>query len=214
MVMNSSILHSSYFKIKPLFYVLADPAFFNPNKCYDGTEILKKILDKTTWKMTLFVPWEHAHTAKIKSTEWVNVQYVNQSFYNGPEKYRMCLYERNLAMPKVDNVLASAIYLAIYMGYKNVELYGVEHSWTRDIYVNSKNQTCIRDRHFYDEDEVNENVIIDESGREMKFHEVLKMYMNYFPAYWELRELADKHDCRVINCTPNSFIDAFERKDI
>lgn len=211
MVMNAHILHPSYSELKPRYYVLADPTFFHPNACYDGTEVLKKILAETNWKMTLFVPWEHAHDVELKSTEWVTIQYVNQSWYFGPEQYREYLYEHNLAMPKVNNVLASSIYLAIFLGYKEVELYGVEHSWTRDLYVNKYNHTCIKDSHFFDEEEVEANVIIDGSGRPMKFHEVLQMYADYFPAYWELRELADKHHCHIINCAPNSFIDAFEK---
>ncbi len=211
MVMNAHILHPSYLELKPQYYVLADPAFFHPRKSYDGTAIVQCILKETNWPMILFVPWEHAHDVKLQSSEWVTIQYVNQSAYHGPEQYREYVYEHNLAMPEVNNVLASAIYLAIYMGYKNVELYGVEHSWTRDLYVSENNHTCIRDSHFFDREDVEANVIIDGAGRPMKFHEVLRLYADYFPAYWELRALADKHGCKIINCTPNSFIDAFER---
>ena len=211
MVMNSHVLHSSYIDLTPRYYVLADPAFFHPKKSYDGTGIVKRILTETTWPMTLFVPWEHAQRVNFPSTEWVTIQYVNQTRYVGPEQYRKYLYEHNLAMPEVNNVLASAIYLAIHMGYGQVELYGVEHSWTKDLYVNKNNHTCIKDSHFFDTDEVEANVIIDGTGRPMKFHEVLRLYADYFPAYWELRELADIHHCHIINMTPNSFIDAFER---
>lgn len=214
MVMNAHILHSSYMELKPKYYVLADPAFFYPRANYDGTKIVRKILEETTWAMTLFVPWEHTRGVELESTKWVTVEYVNQSLYNGPEQYREFVYEHNLAMPNVNNVLASAIYLSIYLGYSNVELYGVEHSWTRDIYVNDQNQTCMRDSHFYDKEVVTENVIIDANGYPMKFHEVLKLYMDYFPAYWELRGLAEKHNCHIVNCSPNSFIDAFEKRRI
>lgn len=211
MVMNSHVLHPSYFELKPRYYVLADPAFFHSRKSYDGTEILKRILDKTTWLLTLFVPWEHAHDVNLQSSKWVAIQYVNQSAYHGPEQNREYVYEHNLAMPEVNNVLASAIYTGIFMGYKYIELYGVEHSWTRDLYVNKNNHCCIKDSHFFDADEVEPHVIVDGKGQPMKFHEVLRMYADYFPAYWELRELADKHGCKIINYAPNSFIDAFER---
>lgn len=212
MVMNSHVLHPSYQELKPRYYVLADPVFFHPNACYDGTEVIKKVFEETRWEMTLFVSWEHTQDVIFPSSKWISVRRVNQCTYNGPEQYREYMYEHNLAMPEVNNVLASAIYLAIYMGYANVELYGVEHSWTKDLYVNNRNQTCIRDRHFYDKEEVCENIMVDEKGVPRKFHEVLHMYAVYFPAYWELRSMADKHHCQVYNCTPNSFIDAFERK--
>lgn len=211
MVMNAHILHSSYIELKPRYYVLADPTFFHPNACYDGTGIVQRILSETNWPMILFVPWEHARKVNLQSTKRVTIQYINQTRYVGPEQHREYVYEHNLAMPNVNNVLASAIYLAIYMGYEHVELYGVEHSWTRDLYVNKNNHTCIKDSHFFDTDEVEANVIIDGTGRPMKFHEVLRMYADYFPAYWELRDLADKHGCKIINYAPKSFIDAFER---
>ena len=212
MVMNSHVLHSSYQDLRPRYYVLADPTFFHPNACFDGTDVVKKIFEETNWPMTLFIPWWQTQDVKIESTQYVTVQRVNQSHFKGTEQYREYLYEHNLAMPEVNNVLASAIYLAIYLGYPEVELYGVEHSWTKDIYVNKNNHTCMRDKHFFDNEEVEANVIMNEYNRPLKFYEVLRMYAVYFPAYFELRELADKHKCQIWNCTPNSFIDAFDRK--
>ena len=212
MVMNAHVLHSSYSQIRPRYYVLADPNFFHPTLTYDGTGIVRQIFENTTWSMTLFIPWEHTRDINLKSTEYVHVKQVNEANYVGPEQYRQNLYEHNLAMPNVNNVLASAIYLAIYLGYAEVELFGVEHSWLKDVYVNENNDVCLRDSHFYDKENVQDMVFIFGNGKKQKYHEVLKMYMDYFPAYWELRDLADRHGCHVVNMTPNSFIDAFERK--
>ena len=211
MVLNSYVLHDSYKILKPRYYVLADPGFFT-GVSERTTLSLKKIFEETDWQMTLFVPWEHTKNIKLESTKFVQVEYVNQSNYVGPERYRHYLYEHNLAMPNVNNVLASAIYLAIYMGYKEVELYGVEHSWLRDVYVNDNNEVCLKDTHFYDKGVVKDMVFkSNDGGRNLKYHEVVKTYMEYFPAYWELRDLAEEHGCHILNMSPNSYIDAFER---
>lgn len=213
MVSNAHVLHPSYKELKPRYYVLADPAFFHPRANFNGLDIMKKILNDTTWSMTLFVPEEHTRNVTwLQSTEHVNIMRVNEAIYIGPEEHRQYCYDHNLAMPEVNNVLALAIYLGIYMRYQTIELYGVEHSWTRDIYVNADNHTCMRDSHFYDKKEVDENVIIDGDGRPMKFHEVLRLYASYFPAYWELREIADRKCVHILNRSLNSFIDAFEKK--
>ena len=64
------------------------------------------------------------------------------------ESKRQYCYDCNLAMPSVENVMVASLYIAIYLGYKTVELYGVEHSWTKSLYVNDHNQVCLHDDHF------------------------------------------------------------------
>lgn len=216
MVMNNHILHSSYFDLKPRFYVLADPCFFQniPNRV-DYRYIVDRILKETTWKMTLIVPWEHSKMTSIQSTEFVEILQVNEAVYSTKDEHQQWVYDHNLAMPDVNNVLALAIYTGIYLGYKELELYGVEHSWTKDLYVSHDNGTCLVDSHFFDKDkkeECNLNYFEKAGGGRMKFHEVLLLYASYFPAYWELREIADRKGVHILNCSPNSFIDAFEKK--
>lgn len=216
MVMNSHILHPSYFELKPRFYVLADPCFFKaiPNRV-DLRYVVDKILTETTWKMTLIVPWEWTHNVEITSTKYVEVLRVNEAVYPTKDEHQQWVYDHNLAMPEVNNVLALALYSAIFLGYNEIELYGVEHSWTRDLYVSHDNGTCLVDTHFYNQDtkdENNLNYFEKAGGGRMKFHEVLQLYASYFPAYWELREIADRKGVHILNCCTNSFIDAFEKR--
>ena len=50
------------------------------------------------------------------------------------------------------------------------------------------------------------------SGKTWKMHEILKALHKMFHSYHLLREYADYRGAKVFNLTPNSFIDAFERK--
>ena len=134
------------------------------------------------------------------------------TLYKGPEEYRQMCYNQNLAMPNVQNVLVAAIYLGIYLGYQTIELYGVEHSWTKNLYVNNENYVCINDNHFFDKDKIQDTYMLNVDGSHTKFHEVLREYADMFESYWELHKIAAEHQCRIVNMTPGSFIDAFERQ--
>lgn len=211
MVVNSYIQDPSYMSLKPKYYVIADPNFYKI--CNDD---INKIFKETIWDMVLFVPW--SHTCKydwLKSSDHISLVRVNgDSYYvNNSIEHRNWCYDHNLAMPPVYNVLNMAIYIAIYLGYKNVELYGVEHSWTKYLTVGEDNKLYRYDSHFYDSESVQKTVYVRAiDGSNHKLHEILEEYANVFKTYFELRELAERHGCQILNCTPGSFIDAFERK--
>lgn len=214
MVVNSHVLDESYSLLKPKYYVLADPSFFTSKEGYD---ILKAIANKTKWNMMLFVPDQHVkkcgYLQKIKSN-YINIIHYNGYEYYGPESKRQYCYDCNLAMPSVENVMVASLYIAIYLGYKTVELYGVEHSWTKSLYVNDHNQVCLHDDHFYDKEKISDRIFTKSDGSYFKTHEILKMYSRMFESYWEIKEIANRKGVEIVNYTPHSFIDAFVKKNI
>ena len=117
-------------------------------------------------------------------------------------------------MPKAQNVLVPSIFNAINMGYKEIRIYGADHSWLECIRVDNQNRVCLTDSHFYDKEKVKlEPWIKATPGREVyKMHEVLRDIAQMFDSYHQIRWYADKVGRRVVNCTKDSFIDAFERE--
>lgn len=215
MVLNGMVKSPFYQQLKPKYYVLADPGFFHTNKAFDGISMTREILEKTTWPMTLFVPWTHTRNVDwLQSTEFVQVVKVNDSNYFGPEEYRQYCYEHNLAMPNVENVLVMCLYIGMYIGYKDIHLYGFEHSWTRYLYVNNDNFVCLHDSHFYDSPNLQDEIQYKGDGQPFKMHEILRMYADMFAAYWDVRILANKKNVKIINYSPNSFIDAFGKEKV
>lgn len=208
MVVNSFVLDEAYKKVCPKYYVIADPNFFSVLH-----EVVEKIYKDTTWPMVLFVPQKNASQYEVFGSENIRVLPVNTSPYVGPTQYRDICYDQNLAAPPIYNVLNMALYIAIYLGYKQIELYGVEHSWTRFITVGDDNKVYRYDSHFYDKEKAEQIVYQREvDGSFPMLHEILEEYASLFKTYWELRELAERRGCRIINCTKGSFIDAFDRK--
>jgi hypothetical protein len=212
MVLNRHVLSDSYTTIKPRHYVLTDPHFFSYE---EGINILLQIEEKTVWNMKLYIPFSKK-TKKIianifNNNQYVKICYYNNLYFEGYKKIRFFLYNINLAMPRAQNVLAASIYIAICQGFRNIELYGVEHSWTKHLFVNELNKVCLFNPHFYDEEESIAKTWKEIHHEEATFFQALQMYALMFESYHFLREYADIKDCKIINCTKDSFIDAFEK---
>ena len=123
-------------------------------------------------------------------------------------------------MPRPHNVLVGSLFLSIRMGYKEVYVYGADHSWLKDIFVAEDNMVYLSQKHFYDNQVDSSDHYAGSNRRPMystdknevrKLHEVLYKFTVTFKSYWELERYASKKAISINNCTPNSFIDAFSR---
>lgn len=208
-VVNDFYKSPYYQKIKPQYHVLMDPLYFRKN------EDIKPFVDSVHWDMKLIVPyyaWKGVNMLRNMPNKHIEVIPCNMVSYNGFECFRNWIYQQGLAMPKAQNVLVASIFAGINMGYKEIRLYGVDHSWTESIRVNDKNEVCLTDSHFYDTEEVNLLPWHKASGEQYKMHEVLRDLAQMFDSYHQLRKYADFRDCKIVNCTKDSFIDAFNRR--
>lgn len=195
---------SPYYKmLKPAYYVIADPVYFEEN------ENIMHLVREVDWNMKLLVPyyaWKKIDLLRRCPNQFIEVVPYNTIIYNGFECFRNSVYKKGLSIPKVQNVLAASIFTGINMGYKEINLYGVDHSWTQTLGVNSMNQVCAVDYHFYDKEKPKFSPY-----NKIKMHELLRAFAFMFESYHFIRKYADYRGCRIINCTKDSFIDAFER---
>ncbi|MGV8134516.1 MAG: hypothetical protein AB2L20_04825 [Mangrovibacterium sp.] len=213
MVVNRHILSESYQTLKPRYYVLADPHFFDSP---EGLSLLERIRKETSWPMILFVPSWRKVIKKVKNifagSATVTVVPFNAMEYKGFRPVRFFLYRHNLSCPRVRNVMVAAIYTGICMKYQIIELYGTEHSWVKYLSVNEYNEVCLENPHFFDKNDAQVKTWRELFGEEEKLYRILQMYADMFEAYLELEEFAEQSFVEVLNCTKGSFIDAFKRK--
>lgn len=100
----------------------------------------------------------------------------------------------------------------INSGYKTIYLFGVDHSWTTQLCVNTLNQVCLRDLHYYDNKHVDLKPWLKGSGEPYKMHEVLRDLAHMFDSYHELQNYANYiNNTKIINKSKESFIDAFTK---
>lgn len=209
-VVNDFCRHRIFFSLKPKSYVLADPLFFNDTP--RAKEVME-LLNNVSWPMALYIPYacRKKFNGKITNSN-IKIILYHSLQYNGWKKIRNFLYRKGLSMPRPQNVLIPSIFIGINQGYKEIDLYGVEHSWTNEIRVDDKNQVCLVDSHFYDNSKPELKPWHKGSGEPVyKMHEILRDLAWMFDGYHQLQEYAESSDCKIVNCTPDSFIDAFKR---
>lgn len=200
---NSDILVS----LKPTFSIAIDPSTYR-DKNGGLLDLYIDAYNSIDWDLYILVPneFKNSYVHKRLKNDKIHPIYLNIAYAEGFKSFRHTVYRLNLGMPRVMNVLNAAIFSAINLGFKEVEVYGADHSWTIDLRVNSKNQTCVRDGHFFDE----ENHLRVMQGFDME--SILATWSNVFRIYKLLNVYAKSRGTTIINCTPSSFIDAFPRK--
>lgn len=209
MVVNRHVLSDSYSKIRPRYYVLADSHFF----CHsEGISIIEKIYKETTWEMFLFIPVSSNELKLPIANSNIHIVKYNTVSFRGFNCIRKFLYEHNLSMPIPQNVLVAATYIAVCLHYEKVELYGVEHSWTKNIFVDDENEVCMYNPHFFDQSKVSCQRVKDiQHDSNFTLHFLLRCYAQMFESYWDIQSFAKEKGVKIINKTKGSFIDAFPR---
>lgn len=219
LVVNGFANSELYLTLRPKYYVLVDPLYWDNSISNSDMEkereVLDKILINTTWKITMFVP---------KKGKLFLINYFNSNKniyiigYNDHElethwnNLNHWFYKKNLATIHFQNVLAASIFLGINMKYSKIYLYGTDHSWIKNIALNKYNDVCIKHDHFYDSEE--ELVPwMSNNGSIYKMHEILFDLHNIFKGYNKLKLYAESQNTTIINQTKDSFIDAFQKNN-
>ena len=207
-VVNDFYKSPWFYKIKPKYQVLADPLYFTKDSD------LQPFADAVKWDMKMMVPyaaWKRLKILRDMPNPQIEVLPYHKLSYKAFKIITTFLYKKGLSMPIAQNVVVAALFNLINMGYKEIRLYGVDHSWTESIRVNDHNQVCLTDSHFYDAEKVKLLPWKKCSGEQYLMHEVLRDLAQMFDSYHAIREYADKCGCRILNLTKGSYIDAFER---
>lgn len=201
-----------FFEIRPDYYVLADPLFFNSDSG-DNFVNLWNNLSKVSWPLTLCVPANHLKKARkmlVGTNAHIKFATFNFIGFEGFEWAEQTAFRSGLAMPRPRNVLIPAIMTALKAGYRNVYVAGADHSWTETLRVDDSNHVVSVQPHFYS-DSKSELKRSATQYMNIKLHEILLSFHIAFKSYHTLRRYADKIGAKIINITPDSFIDAFER---
>lgn len=211
MVVNRYYLSESYYKITPLYYVIADPYFFTIK---EGIAQVEEIISVTKWKMFLFLPYYKGKNLffKKKETDYVKIFFYNTSVFKGFNNLKTFFFNKMLATPQIQNVLVASIMLSIWLKYNRIELYGVEHSWLTSLSVDEQNRILLENKHFYDKKEVKKEEFKKWNGDSYKLYELLYDFGKMFESYWEIVDYVKNKNINIINKSPNSFIDAFKKE--
>lgn len=220
-VCNFFLKNQDFLKIKPKYYIIIDSYFYD----YKNNEKLKEFYEKLNnvdWDMNLILLGHIEKEMKSKvpiSNSKINILKLKYSPLEMVNKYVYKLYSLNLATPKFQNVIISSIYISLNLGFKNLFLHGVESNSINNFKIDENNNILLEENHSYGKSVIN---LTDEKGEMPKhlglfkkgeFYKRLKCEVDMFYNYFILERYSIYLKAKIVNCTPGSYIDAFEKKN-
>lgn len=211
LAVNFAANTEEFYRFKPDYYVLADPAFFTDSG-YDNVRTLwGNISSRVTWPMRLFVPRPMVKHVRAKGLGHnISVEGFNMVGADGFGWFRRWAYGTGRAMPRPRNVLIPSIMCAVWMGFSRVYLTGADHSWTRTLEVDEHNTVVSVQPHYYEDNKEEQSRSVS-IYKDVRIYQIIHSFYVAFRAYHLIEPFARKVGCRIINSTPGSFIDAFDR---
>ena len=211
LVVNSFACTNIFETIKPLYYCLADPVFFEDGVLRDNVQkVYDSLNEKVSWPLTLFVWVEGvSNVRKIITNKNITIQGITILQYEGSEKGRFESYKKGLSVPSFVNVVIMGLYALLNLGYSEILLYGVDHTFLKDLCVDDENQLCINDHHFYGTHKY--AIPPRPNGMQWKMKDYVYDKYLTFKEHEIMSEYADYLGAKVINCTEGSWIDAYTR---
>jgi hypothetical protein len=221
---NSDVLVVNFFSNSPVFYeikpkylLLVAIDFLEDNPQKEFVEQIDQWIEsllKVDWEINIFIPYGAKKSVKwqekLSQNDNVKIVFINYLTIDGSKGLKLFFMKKKLAVPRLHNVLGPSIMTMIWCGYKNINLYGVDHSWLPLLHVDDQNRVFVGQPHFYGESENSKEMGTSKKYR--KLHEVLDKFLLTFKGYFDIKEFAEKQDIKIINYTKDSFIDAFEKR--
>ncbi len=212
MAVNFAANTDEFLVLRPRYYMLADPVFFNRGGNENVDKLWRTVSEKVDWPMTMFVPYANIGNVSVGNANVV-VSPFNFVGVEGFDAFCVRAYRSRLAMPRPRNVLIPSIMVGLWLGYRNIYITGADHSWTKTLDVNERNEVVSLQPHFY-KDNDSERRRVASVYKNIRLHELLLSFHIAFKAYFGVARYADAVGAHVYNATPGSFIDAFERRSL
>ncbi|MEM9676321.1 MAG: hypothetical protein AAF992_27260 [Bacteroidota bacterium] len=226
---NNFVRTPAFRQVRPSYYVLAATDFWQkeekPGWQEERARIFQELSDQTEWPMMLLVPVMAKTTDEWRQPLLKNSNIQIGCFNNTPVEgfpsfLRFCL-NKGLGMPRPHNVLVASLSIVLMMRFQTIYITGADHSWMKEVFVTDDNRVFLSQKHFYD-GQLKSDTYTDKARpmyagsttNERKLHEILEKWYYSFRSYWELNGYAQSIGSRIINVTPDSYIDAFERQNI
>ena len=211
-----------YHQLKPTYYMTSAPDLWldNIDKFFvdQSNRLFEVMASETKWPLMFHIPYESRKfkrwQSKLASNHAIKLIFYNNTPIEGWRWFRHFCFRLNWGMPRPHNILIPSLTHAINMGYKKIYLLGADHSWLSEISVNDQNQVLINQKHFYDH-HTSKGKPLDKRGvGHRNMPELLTKFVHAFSGYFVLKDYAKSRGIIILNATPGSFIDAFDRLDL
>ena len=205
-------------ELRPAYYVLSDPMFFRDTAERQRIEALYRAMnERVAWPMNLYVqyynPERFDYRAALPNPN-IRIVPFHTLTYRGFRRLEFWLYRHGLGSANFGTVVQVGEYIALLLGYKRIELYGVDHTLLEGLCVDDANQLCRADRHYYDGGEPADPRPMYQKAPRRPY--TMAVYLaevaELFRGHEVLRDYARSLGARIVNRTRGSMIDAYERE--
>ncbi len=218
MCVNSFPSSDFFVKLKPLYLIVSAPDYWlehvRPEMDAMRNELYNKLLE-VNWNIVFYLPAQankfHLWQKLTEQNSFIKIKYYNLTPIYGFKWFRNFCYRKNIGMPRPHNILIPSIMMSIKMNYKNIYLWGADHSWLQTIFVDDENKAYLTHQHFYTKGIAKPLTMQKNVNEDRKLHEMLYKFVYTFEGYFFIREFSETTGNKIWNCTPDSFIDAFNR---
>lgn len=218
MAVNFFALSEEFSIVKPKYYVISDPMFFRKAGRSERIDNLYKALAKVDWQMTLYVqfynPEHFDYATAIGNNPNIRIVKFHSTVFHGFRSVEFWCYRHGLGSGNWGTVVQNGILTGIQIGYRTIELYGVDHTLLDGLTVDDQNRLCRIKSHYYDSAPTAAEPIYYNATnppRPYTMAEYLAETAELFRGHEVLRDFAAEQGVRIINRTAGSLIDAYER---
>lgn len=197
-------------ELRPKYYVLADPHFFDKADTDPNVRKLVDNLNTIDFPMTLFIPSKCGKKTRMFNNPNLKIGRFSFTAVEGYLWFEKLAFRAQWGMPRPRNVLIPSLMIGIWLGYKQIYILGADHSWLQTLSVDDENHVVSVQPHFYKEDD-KEVQRIQQVYVQHPLHEVIESMMIAFRSYHKIRWYAGIAGTEILNATPDSMIDAFKR---
>ena len=220
LAVNFFALSEEFALIKPKYYVISDPMFFRKAGYGERVqELYKALAEKVSWPMKLYVQYynpEHFdYRTAIGHNPNIEIVPLHSTVFHGFRSVEFWCYRRGLGSGNFGTVIQNGEFIALQLGYRRIELYGVDHTLLDGLMVDEKNRVCRRKSHYYDSEQSPAEPIYYNATnppRPYTMSEYLSETAELFRGHEVLRDFSEKCGAEIINRTANSMIDAYKRE--
>lgn len=210
-VSNFLIMDNDFFiSVSPTHYFIIDPLFFNSTE--ERFNKFWNALNNINQKLILVVPTLYFKKAKkITSNSLIEVNSICLTPIDGPKSIIYFFTKLGLGSFRIKNVLGAFLLFCYKQKIKNINLFGVNHDWSRYMYLNEKLQLCLRNGS-HKNSLISSGQIWKKNSTEIwSVSEVLKSLHEAFLFYDFYESFFKKNGMKIINNSKESLIQNFKK---
>ncbi|MBR5802005.1 MAG: hypothetical protein IKY25_04580 [Alistipes sp.] len=220
LAVNFFALSEEFALIMPKYYVISDPMFFRKAGYGERVqELYKALAEKVSWPIKLYVQYynpEHFdYRSAIGHNPNIEIVPFHSIVFHGFRSIEFWCYRRGLGSGNFGTVIQNGEFIALQLGYRRIELYGVDHTLLDGLMVDEKNRVCRRKSHYYDSEQSPAEPIYYNATnppRPYTMSEYLSETAELFRGHEVLRDFSAECGAEIINRTAHSMIDAYKRE--